>query len=109
MRSLARATRDLVRVPSLPLSWRRRIHARCAHSDAPDFARKSVSAANSRAVPPLRGVGVLAETFDLAGALARVAAGTAWRSEDPDRKARRADRLCGPAPDGRSPVAVEEI
>jgi endonuclease G len=54
-------------------------------------------------------VGVLAETFDLAGALARVAAGTAWRSEDPDRKARRAERLCGPAADGRSAVAVEEI
>ena len=68
-----------------------------------------MSGANSRAVPPLQGVGVLAEAFDLAGALARVAAGTAWRSEDPGRKARRAERLCGPVPDGRSPVAVEEI
>ena len=56
-----------------------------------------------------QGVDVLAETFDLAVALARVAAGTAWRSEDPDRKARRAERLCGPAVDGRSDVAVEEI
>jgi endonuclease G, mitochondrial len=51
----------------------------------------------------------LTETFDLAAALARVAAGTAWRAEDPDRKSRRVERLCGPAAEGRSDVAVDEI
>ena len=51
----------------------------------------------------------MTETFDLAAALARVAAVTAWRAEDPDRKSRRADRLCGPVAEGRSDVAVDEI
>lgn len=51
----------------------------------------------------------LAETFDLAEPLARLAEGTAWRAEDPDRKTRRADRLCGPAPGGRSEPVVDEI
>lgn len=71
--------------------------------------RKSVPTAISVPCRRQQGVCVLAETFDLAGALARVAAGTAWRSEDPDRQARRAERLCGPVPDGRSAVAVHEI
>ena len=35
-------------------------------------------------MPPHWGVGALPETFDLAGPLARVAPGTAWRAEDPD-------------------------
>lgn len=56
-----------------------------------------------------QGVAVLPETFDLAGALARMAAGTAWRAEDPDRKSRRVDRLCGPTAAERPPVVVEEI
>lgn len=51
----------------------------------------------------------LPETFDLAGALARMAAGTAWRAEDPDRKSRRAERLFGPVPGGRPAPVVEEI
>jgi endonuclease G len=37
------------------------------------------------------------ETMDLAEALARLADGTAWRSADPGRKAKRAERLGGPA------------
>ncbi|MFD2090661.1 trypsin-like serine peptidase [Blastococcus deserti] len=51
----------------------------------------------------------LAETFDLAEQLARLAEGTAWRAEDPDRKTRRADRLCGPAPGGRAEPEVDEV
>ncbi len=51
----------------------------------------------------------LPETFDLAGALARMAAGTAWRAENLDRKSRRAERLCGPVPGGRPAPVVEEI
>jgi endonuclease G len=54
-------------------------------------------------------VSVLAEIFDLAEPLARVAEGTAWRAEDPDRKNRRVDRLCGPAPGGRPEEVVDEI
>jgi endonuclease G len=54
-------------------------------------------------------VAALPETFDLAGALARMAAGTAWRAEDPDRKSRRAERLCGAVPGGRPAPVVEEI
>lgn len=54
-------------------------------------------------------MGVLPEKFDLAGALAKVADGTAWRSEDPGRKTRRAERLCGPAVEGASGVVVDEI
>ncbi len=52
---------------------------------------------------------VLAETFDLAEPLARLAEGTAWRAEDPDRKTKRVDRLCGPAPGGRPEPEVDEI
>ena len=59
-------------------------------------------------MPPFQGVGVLAETFDLAAALARVAAGTAWRSEDPARKARRAERL-RPAVDPGGDLGDHEV
>jgi endonuclease G len=52
---------------------------------------------------------LVAEIFDLAEPLARVAEGTAWRAEDPDRKNRRVDRLCGPAPGGRPEEVVDEI
>ena len=55
------------------------------------------------------GVGFVAETFDLAEPLARVADGTAWRSEDPDRKSRRAARLFGPVVEGESEFVVDEI
>jgi endonuclease G len=55
------------------------------------------------------GVAAMPEAFDLAGALARLAAGTAWRAADPDRKWRRAERLCGPISGGRPAVVVEEI
>jgi len=75
----------------------------------PHFAAGVVAAAISRAASAHLGVGSLSETFDLAGALARVAAGTAWRSEDPARKSRRAERLVGPAAEGRSAVVVDEI
>ena len=59
-------------------------------------------------MPPFQGVGVLAESFDLAAALARVAAGTAWRSEDPGRKARRAERL-RPAVDPGGDLGDQEV
>ena len=55
------------------------------------------------------GVGALAETFDLAEPLARVADGTAWRAEDVDRKARRAARLVGADVEGASEFVVDEI
>jgi endonuclease G len=43
--------------------------------------------------------------MDLSDALARLADGTAWRSADPGRKARRAERLCGP--DAAEPAEVD--
>jgi endonuclease G len=55
------------------------------------------------------GVGALAETFDLAEPLARVAEGTAWRAEDVDRKARRAARLVGADVADASEFVVDEI
>jgi endonuclease G, mitochondrial len=54
-------------------------------------------------------VSALAETIDLAEPLARVAEGTAWQAEDPDRKQKRVDRLCGPAAGGRPEELVDEI
>ena len=57
----------------------------------------------------IRGVGVLPESVDLAAALAHVSAGTAWRAEDPDRKARRAARLCGRHLVTASEPVVEEV
>ena len=68
--------------------------------------------ANSTAIPcgalPSWGWWV-AESFDLAAPLARVADGTAWRSEDPDRKSRRAQRLFGTAVEGESERRLDEI
>jgi endonuclease G len=49
------------------------------------------------------------ERIDLAEPLAKVAAGTAWRSEDPDRKARRAARLTGSSVGEQPSVVVDEI
>jgi endonuclease G len=64
---------------------------------------------HSHAVHRTKGVSVLAEIFDLAEPLARVADGTAWRAEDVDRKIKRVDRLCGPAVGGRPEELVDEI
>ena len=44
------------------------------------------------------------EEMRLAQALARVAGGTAWRSESQERKVRRAERLCGTAAPGADDV-----
>ncbi len=48
-------------------------------------------------------------SYDLAEALSRVAAGTAWRAEDPARKASRVRRLCGPE-DAQGPeIHLDEV
>ena len=55
------------------------------------------------------GVGELADSYDLSGALARVADGTAWRAEEPGRKASRVQRLCGPDAARHSEVHLDEV
>jgi endonuclease G len=54
-------------------------------------------------------VGELADSYDLSGALARVADGTAWRAEDPVRKASRVRRLCGPEAARHSEIHLDEV
>ncbi len=55
------------------------------------------------------GVGELADSYDLSGALARVADGTAWRAEAPGRKASRVQRLCGPGAARHPEVHLDEV
>ena len=50
-----------------------------------------------------------AARYDLAAALARVADGTAWRAEDPRRKASRVRRLCGPGHEDGGEVHLDEV
>jgi endonuclease G len=52
---------------------------------------------------------VVAGRYDLAAALARVADGTAWRAEDPRRKASRVRRLCGPGHEHGGEVHLDEV
>lgn len=48
-------------------------------------------------------------SYDLAAALSRVADGTAWRAEDPGRKASRVRRLCGPDDARGTEIHLDEV
>jgi endonuclease G len=91
---------------------------KASHLHGYGFTRAPAEAGSRKRVPvhfctscssTPKGVAALPESFDLAGALARLAAGTAWRAADPERKSRRVERLCGPVPGGRPAAVVDEI